>query len=312
MAFTTDDLVASIARGVTLPSYDPLLNTADILALANEEMQTRIVPMIRALRQEFFVTTASQVLISGQDAYTLPARAVGRTLRDLKLVCPGVTKRKLVYIEPEEEHFYGNTGSGGEPVGFFFRGDSFVLRPTPLVTSSTYSLEVWYELRPSSLIPVSAAGKVVSVDFVNNLVVLTQAPAVVLPGSTVDFISSSGGHSLVGMDLSINAISGNQLAFTLVPPTLAVGDYCAPSQQSPVVMLPDDVFPVLAQAVQCRILEAIGDMENLQAAKMTLTEKIVETQKLLAPRVEGEVRKVTNRQGLLRRGTAARFSRRFF
>ena len=311
MAFTTDDLISSIQRGVTLPSYDPLLSTNDLLAFATEEMQTKIVPIIRALRQEYFVVSDEVALVDQQDVYTIPERAIGRTLRDLKLVSTSNYKRKLVMIPIEEEHLYTNGGTSGEPIAFFPKGDTIVVRPKPIVNTAYY-LQMWYEQRPSELIQVANGGIIQAIDTVNSIITVDTVPQNASVSTTLDIISQLGGHPFIGTDLPIVAVTGFNIQLSALPTKIALGQYVAQANHSQVVQLPNECFPVLAQAVQCRILEAIGDMENLQAAKQTLTEKIIDMQKLLAPRNEGSQQKVTNNNGLLRRTNQRRFVRRFY
>lgn len=290
----TTELLASIKRGVSEPASQTRLTDTDILALADEETLTRLLPMLTSTRSEFLVRKDTQTVTAGTDAYRIPYRAVGRTIRDLKYVVGG-TKRSLPMLALEDEHLHAPEGQSGEPVGFYFMGDSIILTPVP---SAAASMEFWYELSPSALTETTNAGVVTS--YTATTVTVASLPSAIVVGAQVDLIAAKPGNNILSFDLSVTNVASTTLTVSAVPSTLAVGDYVALAGYSPVVQLPKEMHQVLAQAVQCRMLEALGDFENLQVADKKLQDKIRAMNQLLMPRMEGASQVIMNPHGFLR------------
>ena len=80
----TTSFLAAVDRAITVPNYQPRFSQTDILALANEEQSSMIVPMIVALREEFFVFREEIAVNAGDTGFRIPERAIGRTLREIQ------------------------------------------------------------------------------------------------------------------------------------------------------------------------------------------------------------------------------------
>jgi hypothetical protein len=118
----------------------------------------------------------------------------------------------------------------------------------------------------------------------------------------MDIVDYKSGCSVKAEDIVNTNVSGTSITFTAadLPSDLAVGDYVALSNQTPVVQLPDEFHQCLSQAVICRVLEALGDSDMYSIAADRLNKKIEAAQQLLTPRVESELPVVVDRFGLLR------------
>lgn len=300
MAITTTLLLDAIKRGVTVPSSQVRFSDDDILKFCDEEMESLLVPMITSLRQEFFVKQKNVTVTANQNAYKIPYRAVGRTCRMIKLAnTDGSFVRSLALISPEDsQRFYPNVF--GEPLGYMYQGDKIVLLPTP--TAANYQIQFFYELKPSYLVPVDEAGVISNINTGTGVVTISTAITGFSTGQTMDFVDANAGCSVKGESLDNTNVSGTAITFatTDLPDDLEVGDYVTIANQSPVFQAPDEAHQVLVQAVICRLLEALGDFEGLNAGLAKLEKKIDAASRLLAPRDEGEVPVVINRNGLLR------------
>ena len=300
----TAELLASIKRGVAIPANQNRYTDVDILAMANEETQTKLLPVLMSLRQEYLVRKDTVAIVAGQFAYPIPYRAVGRTLRDV-LFITGNTLASLPYIQPEDAQYYSNNAySTGTPTGFYFEGDNVIVIPTP--NSTVGSLVLKYALRCSALTDISTAGQITAINTTGNYVTVASMPSILTIGANADFIQGKSGNTIIAMDQTITNISSTNIYFTSLPSTLAIGDWVSLAETSPVVQLPQEMHQVLAQAVECRLLEGLGDFEGLQASSAKLAEKTVAMLSLLTPRIQGEQIKIIQRNGLLNRGTSLR------
>lgn len=316
MTVTTDQFVANVKRRVTIPASQALLTNEDILAFADHQLKVRILPMLTGLRQEFFVVKVDQAVVKGQPVYKIPHRSVGRTLRDLKMVdqTGNITLDLVQYAE--EDISYINNAGGFVRRGFYFRGDNVVLVPIPDIDGLT--LEMWYELRPSKMVPTTDAATI------TNIVTTTIGTTVTcsnlsshfgnVGGSlTVDAIDNYQGNSCLGFDMACVRPSSNTLKFDpgVFPTTAAVGNYIAIADETPVVQLPDEVTVFLETLTAMRVCHAIGDFEGKQVLQQEAQEEEKGLMLLMQPRIEGETQKIINRDGLLRR-SRFNFRRGFF
>jgi len=288
----SDELLASARRGASIPNDQNLFTDAELLAFADETIATSFVPMIMSLREEFFVKKENISCVANQAEYNIPPRAIGSTLRDLKLIV-GSERKNLIYIQPEVSHKYATSG---EPIGFYMQGDQYVLVPVP--TSASYSLEISYSFRPSALVPLASAGVVATIG--SGLITVTSLPSGILTGVLVDCVSGSANYQNKGYNVAVTNVSGSTVYGTF-PSTLAVGDYVCLASTSPVIQLPLELHPAVAQSLQCRYLEAVGDYEGLRVAENRLQQQMTTARQLLSPRIEGEGKFIINRSGLINR-----------
>lgn len=311
MTVTCDQLVANVKRRITIPASQALLTDADILAFADHQLRVKILPMLTGLRQEFFVVKVDYPVSKNKAAYKVPHRSVGRTLRDLKMVdqTGNITLDLVQYAE--EDIAYINNAGGFVRRGFYFRGDNVILVPIPDIDGLT--LEMWYELRPSKLVPTNYAAVVTQV--VGNVVtcsnISSQFPTNSQP-IKVDLIDNEQGNSCLAFDLTCT-LSGNDFTFTVgeLPDTITAGNYLALADTTPVVQLPDEVTVYLETLTAQRVCHAIGDFEGKGMLEQEAEQEKTALQLLLQPRIEGETQKIINRDGLLRR-SRFNFRRGFF
>lgn len=296
MAKTADRLLDGVKRRAIVPSSQPLFNDTDLLALADDVTEELMVPLLKAAREEFFVTTSTITVVTGQRVYDIPYRAVGRGLREIKL-SDGSYVRNLPKIALEDEQMYSNAGQT-TPMGFYFRGDKLVLIPTP--NNASMSIEVWYELAPSKLVKVDQAAVVTAITA--TTVTVSVAPDTITTGTVVDFVQARSGNSTLAMDKTVTNVTGTTYTFAVddIPTTLAVGDYVSVAETSPVIQLPNECYPLLETATTRRAMAALGDFEGASVLQRDEDEEAKRLKSLIEPRVEGEGTIIINRRGLLR------------
>lgn len=303
MAKTADQLLTGLKRRTIVPGAQPLLSDTDMLALADDVIQNKLVPLLIGIRQDFFVTVTEMDLVDGQEAYSIPYRAIGRTLRDVKLVDTGGAVRDMSLIALEDEHLFRWETT---PIGFYFRGDKIVVVPTPGQTG--LSLKLWYDPKPSRLVPLDQVGIASSV--MSTTVVVTAAPDTITTGTDVDFIEARSGCSILGMDAEVTNVSGTTYTFAAdtIPTGFAAGDYVSVAGTSPVIQLPDECDPLIETLTSHRMLTSLGDFDGADRLEKQAADEEKSLKLLLEPRVQGESTKIISRNGLLR-GNRTRFWR---
>lgn len=310
MSFTADDLLESIKRGISVPNYQVRFTDADILSFADEEIQTRLVPMITSLREEYFIKIVYIPMVQNQRDYQIPYRAVGRTVRDVKWY-DGNVKSGMMFITPNDEQYYTNVNVGGRPSAFYFIEDKIAVCPAP--NASSGYIEVKYELRPNKLAILDDVGTISAINTTTGVVTLSAALTGLTTSTPIDFIRAKAGNVTYAFDVSPTNVSSTLVTFDPddLPSDLAVGDYVAFAGYTPVVQLPEEAHPVLANAVHCRLLRALGDYEGLNIEEAVLAQRLSFLRDALSPRVEGHPPVVMNRKGMIRRRGNSIGRRRF-
>ena len=304
----TTAFLAAVDRAITVPNYQPRFSQSDILALANEEQQSLVVPMIVALREEFFVSRETLSITAGDFGFRIPERAIGRTLREIQY--RNQTGGTLVYDLPrisiEDSYGFTNLGSG-TPNGFMVEGDTIRLLPTP---SSDGEVVLFMLRKPSSLVLTSRTAVVTAVG--TNTITLSKVPSNLTIGSKIDITDNKPAYPLVYKDLTITNISGVVITVSGFTGTALSGvdanDVVSTALETSIVQLPDEAAIVLIHATAVRVLEALSIPDQMKIAEDKLQQKIRACREILSPRVEGSVPKIIQRDGLLRgRSTVRRF-----
>lgn len=304
----TTAFLAAVDRAITVPNYQPRFSNDDLLALANEEQQSLVVPMIVSLREEFFVFRDVLSIAAGEYGFRIPERAIGRTLREIQYRnLPG---GNLVYDLPrisiEDSYRFTNLGQG-TPNGFMVEGDTIRLLPTP----SSAGEVVLYTLRkPSNLVQESRTAVVTAVG--TNTITLSKVPSNLTIGSKIDVTDSKPSYPLVYKDLTITNITGLVLTVSGFTGTALTGidanDVVSTALETSLVQLPDEAATVLVHATAVRVLEALSIPDQMKIAEEKLQQKVRACREILTPRVEGSTPKIIQRDGLLRgRVTVRRF-----
>lgn len=303
---TSDRIVEGIKRRIVIPENQNLIDDEDILAICDDVTAVDLVPMLKSIRQDYFVTSTDIAQVASQNAYNIPERAAGMTIRDLKLKDSAGNVRDMDLIAIEDEHLFRQ---GGTSRGFYFKNDQIIMVPTP--ENADLTLEVWYEQVPSQYTLLENVSVVSTIS--SETVTTTAAlPSTLSAGVEVDFVRAKPGGRLYSTDVAISSVSTPDIVFSAssdVPSDLAAGDYIAVAGTSPIFQLPNEMHPLLETKSCIRILEALGDFDGANALKGRESDEYKMILKLLEPRVTGESTKIINRRGLLN-GKRGRFGRR--
>ncbi len=292
-------IIRSVRRRGMIAPTDETFSDDDILELANEELQSYIVPMLLGVREEFLVATYD-VTTTTAAGYTLPPRAVGRELRNVLWNTGNGVYVPLTRIEPEREFEFGNTGFGG-PYGYKFENDKVVLIPAP---ASGGTLRMQYFIRPNQLtstgaLPGIAPANMRLVTSVAGTTVNTSGGSDVTfaTGTLCDIVSGTPGFACKVIDLAAGTVAGSSIIFpTGLPSGVVAGDYVCLAQESPIAQLPVELMPLLAERTCFKVLEALGD-PKASVQKQVCDEMEKQALRLLSPRSQGSARLIVPRNG---------------
>lgn len=291
LTYATDSLIAAIKRRGSIPTTQSLFTDQQFVDIANDEMEVTIAPLLMSAAEEFFVRTVdvSVTAAAVPVEVEIPKQAIGMRLREVAWVdlingnlrsIPRLDLDRVTSPQSIYDRGYG---------GFFIQGNKLILTPS----NSGGTLRLYYYARPLNLCLLTAAGRVTSVDMVNNIIVVNNVPNDWVTGDTVNLVESSQPFQTRGEVRTIVGISSPSITLDDVS-GISVGDYVALEGYSPVPQLPVEAHKVLAQAAAVKCLEAMGDTQGMQVGESKLQQNLAALLDVIAPRVSGEVLKVVN------------------
>ena len=280
MIYTTANLIDSIVTRAQLPdttNTKTISAPANLLNLATEEMRIKLVPFVMDSHKDFYVRTLDIPLVAYQTDYPLPTRAIGNVIRSLRMV-NGTTDMPLIPVERDEVP----TMTAAQPFGYFFENNNIVLYPAPSSTGPVLRLR--YFIRPNRLEQVINCAQISAINTGLNQVTVSTIPTAWGTGTVVDLISQINPYSCSAIDQAISTVSGTTITFAALPSSLAVNDFIALAEYSPLPQMPEEYQPVLSQMVVCKCLEATGDRQGLAAALADLKINVKNAVSLITPR----------------------------
>lgn len=287
LRFLTEDLVNSVKRRSLVPVSQTTFQDSDIIALANEEIGSTIVPDIQAVREDLFLTLKEVSIVNSQADYRLPERAIGSSLKTLMfgLDSDSVWEIPRIHLSRTQDSV-----TSGNPDSFFLKGDFVSLYPTP---NGGGLLKMWYYRRPSELVPTSEVATITAISDLGSTLSITvdaDLTGVLSTTVTADIFSNVAPSIIKVMDIEIVSVSASTIVITLDNSNdFVVGDCISLSKTINTPLVPVEFHPVLAQAVSCRLLEALGDLNKLQTGMTKLAEMRSQALKLITNRVETAV-----------------------
>lgn len=278
--FNTTRLVSMVKLKGDLP--DGRYEDSEILDLATDALVSEIAPLMISAREEYYVRSKDFTVTAAQSCYLIPSRAVGGTLREVKLI-RGTQVVDLQRMDPEDIDSIDTS----TPCAFYIQGDNIVLYPTPDATGDT--LRMTYFVRPSALVATTACAQITEI---NGSTLTLSVPTTWTTTNTFDIIRGESGFSLKGMDLAASAVNTTNIVFSSALPTdLVVGDWVCLSGESCFPWIPADAHQLLVHLTVVACLEALGDQTNLQVAAARAEALKDALKAVLTSRVQGAPRR---------------------
>lgn len=297
----SDELLASIKSRAAVPIAQTSFTDGDLLNFATEEMNIKILPNVLAVREEFYVTEEAIPLVNNQSNYRIPYRALGGKVRYVLIRRNDGTLTPIAQLPPEAIVEYQASSFAYEESGFYLQNDELVILP-PIQGVVNGSVLVKYYLKPNAIVSLNRGAKVQSIDFLTGDIQVETIPTNLSAGSQIDFIQASGNFKT--LDFDINIVSASSMIINIapsdIPTNLSVGDYLCSAGETVIPQIPSELHVMLAQAVACRVLEAIGDTQGLQNASAKLDDMQNKLMNIIDNRVEAPGRKIVNPNSFIR------------
>lgn len=159
---SSDDLVKTIQRKMSMPLSQSTFTYDDVLAFCNDEMFGSSVPAVLEFHEEYFVFTQHIPIIPNKSRYPIPTRAIGMKLRDVKWQDSNGNLNDMARVNPEEKAFYQqNIGTSEVISKYYIEGNELCLLPALTITNAL-TLIFYYFLRPNQLVSNIRAATITS------------------------------------------------------------------------------------------------------------------------------------------------------
>jgi len=306
--YDVTELLESIKVRCLAPISQITFSEEDLIRFANEEIEMKMIPNIIRVKEEFYVKSDLYTLSGGATRFEIPYRAVGSKLRNVQYVFSNATY-PMTRIQPEEIPFFEYGSTAGSQNAFYLE-NNYVVLPAQY-SDGNGQIKLSYYFKPNKLVDTTRVGVISAIDRVGDgtlgsvTIDALSFPQNLTPGTLVDFLQVKPNYRTYNYDITIQNVNPttNQVFFLLseIPQDLIVGDHVASAGECIIPQIPQELHPMLAQSVACRLLEAMGDKDNLAMANQKLAEMENNLFALIDQRTEGNPQKVNNQNGILSR-----------
>lgn len=297
--YTTNDFMTDVRAAASFPtSTVPGTTDTEVLQAGDQCIRSRMVPLLHQVSEEYYTRVYNLSVTAGTASYRLPSRSVGAATRTVQWLTgpaagnPQSLLYPLVRIEPERLPAFQLTDQyRGLPWGFYLEGSNINLVPVPVANGT---IRVRIQHRPGSLVDSLTANTFSPAASGSNYVLTTGTLNFTL-GSTVDVIAGTAPFEVLASAAVVQASSPTtvtllQSDFSSPP---QVGDWITLPDTSPVVQVPVELEPVLVQYAAAWLLRSRGRLEQAAALDSTADALATQVATVLAPRTQGNVRKIT-------------------
>ncbi len=297
--YSTEQLIENIKRRCAVPTSQTTYTEADFCALANDELQGELVPLLMSTREEYFVEYVD-VVPDGDELY-IPDDAVGAKLRSVCIKVPGspVTFINIPRIDLDLVAGIGYS-SNLTLVGFYVQGNKLILYPSNSIQQNQ-EIRLFYYKRTLTLAAPSDYGIVTAVDLETNTVSLSFVPYEWDVGTTLNAVSSVQPFKITSAISTIVADSSPTLILDDAT-GISVGDYVSLQGFSAIPQVPIEAHAYLAQLTAVKCLEGLGDRSGMEAAQAKAEMLKKNMLIMISQRVDGSTKKIIHPNGGLRAG----------
>lgn len=301
--YLSSDLVVAVKRRAAVPTAQNTFQNSDFYSLADEEIRSKLVPLVMKNMEEFYVRPLDYQINANQSSYLIPTRSVASGLRDVQIIDSNDDQNRFPLERIDLGDLYSSFAANYRFTirknGFYPQGNSIIIYPTPTMTVNL--LRMYYVCRPNSIVDVTACAQVTGINTALNQISVTSLPSTFSTSSPLDFVKANPGFECSAIDQTPTLIAGTVLTFgSALPTDLSIGDYLCLAGQSCVVQVPVELQPLLYQYIVVRILSAQTDTQALQSAINELKVLEENAQLMIAPRVAGKSKRVVNARAINR------------
>lgn len=289
MSYTASAAIARIKQKAFVSTAGSLADP-EVLGWVNDALRSFIVPFLKKVRDEWFVSGTEDVQLDANARLPLP-NSVASTIRTICWMNNGQPV-PLTRIEPEHAYAYQGQNAGSQPYGFMLKAYEIQILP---VNVGSVTVRLDFMERPAEMVLEDQAGLIDS----HAGLVLTLADVPLAwqeeAPATVDLVSNESPFKTVAEDVAVNSLSGATLELSGISSSLIEDGFWATGPgTNPYPNVPIEFHPLLQRSVITEIYAGTGD-KRLDGS-MKLQEKLeADLKTTMAPRTQGSARPIVNR-----------------
>lgn len=291
----TGVLIAKVRRGMSLPNVENRFSDEAILDLANDEIQSTVLPWIFSLREDYLISSDDYTLSTlTTGRVNFPVYASGRTLKDIWVSENGTSWKPLSRIGLDESWRYSETEKD-QPNSFVMQGDEILLYPKPSATTPGF-LRIYYHILPNTLVSESRSFRITVLS--DDSLTLTSVPSFFTVGTFLDVILQTPDYQvflrnqeIISTTTTTVTLAGYNVSNTLVDNGFSVGQVVCLSGETADTPIPIEINQLLIQAVIIRVLENMNAPQQLSLALERFGRLKTQLRDILTPRSENRLLK---------------------
>jgi len=292
----TDVLLKKIRLGMSLPNIENRFSDDTLLELANDEIQSSILPWLFSLREDYLIATQEYDLTTIENGVIdFPQYSSGRTLKDLWVSEDQKAYRPLQRIGLDEAWRFNETEID-VPHAFSVQGDRIYLHRKPSVNTPG-TLRLYYHVLPNTLVGVSRGITITAVSGDDTLTV-SSVPTFITAGVNLDIIYNLPDYQVFLRTQAVSSTTATNITLSGYSPTntltdagYASGLILCVSGETIETPLPIEVNQLLVQAVIIRVLESMNAPQQLSLALERFARLKTQLRDILTPRSENRLLK---------------------
>ena len=286
--YDTNYIIDQVKRRASIPTSQNLFTNQKFIVMINDELKTRIVPTLMALRDDWYSDYTEYTADGATTTYTIPADAVGNKLKSVTIWDNG----KQVRVVPRL-----NTNDLQDSLyGFYVENNSIIFYPNPIETNKTIRLS--YFKRTDDLVDMSEAGYI-SLIAGNDVTISTTLPTTFINGASVQVVNNQNPFNVIWSG-TISNIAGSVVTLSSTPTGVTIGNYLCLQGETVFPNIPVEMFPLLSQSIVVKCLEALGDDNGMQSAMANLQQIEFNCKQTLSPKIDGNPKRMMGKNNISR------------
>lgn len=299
----TDILIQKVRLGMSLPNIENRFSDAALLDLANDEIQSSVLPWLFSLREEYSITSQDFSLSSlATNGYlNYPLFSSGRTLKDIWVTDSNTLDRAsfkpLERIGLDRSWIYNNTETnstyGDFPRAFVLQGDRIYLYPKPTATT-TGTLRLYYHVIPNTLVNINRGANISSISGDDTITIGSGVPSFMRSaGVKLDIIFQTPDYQVFIRDQEVSSSTNSTITLvgydatnTLSGAGFLTGMLVCLAGETTETPLPVEVNQLLIQSIIVRVLESMNAPQQLGLALERFNRLKTQLRQILSPRAE--------------------------
>lgn len=308
MDYSTERLISGAKLRTMAPSNQFRFTDEEYLRLMDDELQTRLVPLIMSVRENYYLKNSSYTIQTvnvegfGNDEFGLLPFGSPTPISTSDLL-----ERAIGLITKDIWWMDGNGNvlgqipqlsfkdiSSTDPVsGYYFESSKIIFYPAQ--NFNNQNIKVHWFRKPNTLCLSELCARVVFVNSTNSTIQVDAVPTGWVIGTKIDILKGKQGFDSILDSVMITGITGNVLTIDNISDIITSGDYVCPEGYACVAQIPVNAYPLLEQLGAIKILESLKDTAGMQNAAVQYQKLEDGFKGVISNRSQSNLRKVVGR-----------------